>query len=135
MASSCTHCKCSLLSLCAKLLVLDMVLLHIILFCCNDLQLYIDNLWNTSLKFCSMYRAAQIELYISNRISRLVGFPPFWHRKQLVMLRSIMDGKYEFVSPEWDDISEQAKDLVSECLCSEYFSTPWYCPHLPGPNW
>ena len=29
------------------------------------------------------------------------------------MLRSIMDGKYEFVSPEWDDISEQAKDLVS----------------------
>ena len=46
-------------------------------------------------------------------VSRLVGFPPFWHRKQLVMLRSIMDGKYEFVSPEWDDISEQAKDLVS----------------------
>ena len=24
-----------------------------------------------------------------------------------------MDGNYEFVSPEWDDISEQAKDLVS----------------------
>lgn len=50
---------------------------------------------------------------IVNYVSRLVGFPPFWHRKQLVMLRSIMDGKYEFVSPEWDDISEQAKDLVS----------------------
>ena len=23
-----------------------------------------------------------------------------------------MEGNYEFVSPEWDDISEQAKDLV-----------------------
>ena len=44
---------------------------------------------------------------------RLAGFPPFWHRKQLVMLRNIMDGKYKFVSPEWDDISEKAKDLVS----------------------
>ena len=48
-----------------------------------------------------------------------MGFPPFWHRKQLVMLRSIMDGKYEFVSPEWDDISEQAKDLVSILI-------PWH---------
>ena len=44
---------------------------------------------------------------------RMAGFPPFWHRKQLVMLRNIMDGKYEFVSPEWDDISDSAKDLVS----------------------
>ena len=43
---------------------------------------------------------------------RLAGFPPFWHRKQLVMLRNIMDGKYEFVSPEWDVISDAAKDLV-----------------------
>lgn len=24
-----------------------------------------------------------------------------------------MDGKYEFVSPEWDSISDSAKDLVS----------------------
>ena len=45
---------------------------------------------------------------------RLVGFPPFWHRKQLVMLRNIMEGRYEFVSPEWDDISDTAKDMVSE---------------------
>ena len=49
---------------------------------------------------------------LAHYILRLVGFPPFWHRKQLVMLRSIMDGNYEFVSPEWDDISDQAKDLV-----------------------
>lgn len=24
-----------------------------------------------------------------------------------------MEGKYEFVSPEWDDVSDSAKDLVS----------------------
>ena len=30
-----------------------------------------------------------------------------------------MDGNYEFVSPEWDDISEQAKDLVSKCASNE----------------
>lgn len=43
----------------------------------------------------------------------LVGFPPFWHRKQMIMLRNIMEGKFEFCSPEWDDITEEAKDLVS----------------------
>ena len=31
------------------------------------------------------------------------------------MLRNIMEGKYEFVSPEWDDISDNAKDMVSGC--------------------
>lgn len=36
---------------------------------------------------------------------RLVGCPPFWHRKQMVMLRNIMEGKYSFSSPEWTDIS------------------------------
>ena len=46
----------------------------------------------------------------------LVGFPPFWHRKQMIMLRNIMEGKYEFCSPEWDDITDEAKDLV--CLSS-----------------
>ena len=46
----------------------------------------------------------------------LVGFPPFWHRKQLVMLRNIMEGKYEFVSPEWDGISDNAKDMVRSLL-------------------
>jgi phosphorylase kinase gamma subunit len=48
--------------------------------------------------------------------SLLAGFPPFWHRKQLVMLRHIMNGKYEFVSPEWDDISDPAKDMIRKLL-------------------
>ncbi|CAB3256881.1 unnamed protein product [Arctia plantaginis] len=46
----------------------------------------------------------------------LVGCPPFWHRKQMVMLRNIMEGKYSFTSPEWADISEDPKDLIRRLL-------------------
>ena len=47
----------------------------------------------------------------------LVGFAPFWHRRQMQMIRNITEGKFKFGSPEWDDISELPKDLVS-FLCS-----------------
>ncbi|XP_071448539.1 phosphorylase b kinase gamma catalytic chain, skeletal muscle/heart isoform isoform X3 [Hetaerina americana] len=49
----------------------------------------------------------------------LVGCPPFWHRKQMVMLRNIMEGKYSFTSPEWDDITEAPKDLIQKLLVVE----------------
>ena len=43
----------------------------------------------------------------------LAGSPPFWHRRQILMLRMIMEGQYQFSSPEWDDRSDTVKDLVS----------------------
>ncbi|XP_065190108.1 phosphorylase b kinase gamma catalytic chain, skeletal muscle/heart isoform-like isoform X2 [Sycon ciliatum] len=46
----------------------------------------------------------------------LVGFPPFWHRKQMLMLRLIMDGKYSFAAPEWHDIGDSAKDMIRKLL-------------------
>uniref|UniRef100_A0A4W4EKG0 phosphorylase kinase n=1 Tax=Electrophorus electricus TaxID=8005 RepID=A0A4W4EKG0_ELEEL len=46
----------------------------------------------------------------------LAGSPPFWHRKQLLMLRMIMEGRYQFSSPEWDDRSHTIKDLISRLL-------------------
>ncbi|XP_060704464.1 phosphorylase b kinase gamma catalytic chain, skeletal muscle/heart isoform-like isoform X2 [Hemiscyllium ocellatum] len=46
----------------------------------------------------------------------LSGSPPFWHRKQMLMLRMIMDGNYNFDSPEWQDRSETVKDLISHLL-------------------
>jgi len=49
----------------------------------------------------------------------LVGFPPFWHRKQLMMIRQIMEAKYSFDSAEWADISKSAKDLISLMLVVE----------------
>lgn len=44
----------------------------------------------------------------------LAGSPPFWHRRQILMLRMIMEGRYQFSSPEWDDRSSTVKDLVSQ---------------------
>uniref|UniRef100_A0A8C7H4A0 phosphorylase kinase n=1 Tax=Oncorhynchus kisutch TaxID=8019 RepID=A0A8C7H4A0_ONCKI len=46
----------------------------------------------------------------------LAGSPPFWHRKQLLMLRMIMEGRYQFSSPEWDDRSDTVKDLITRLL-------------------
>ncbi|XP_043481502.1 phosphorylase b kinase gamma catalytic chain, skeletal muscle/heart isoform isoform X2 [Leptopilina heterotoma] len=46
----------------------------------------------------------------------LVGCPPFWHRKQMVMLRNIMEGKFSFTSPEWADITDAPKDLIRKLL-------------------
>lgn len=57
----------------------------------------------------------------------LVGFPPFWNRKEYLMLRQIMQGKYSFRSPEWDEISETAKDLVSFFI---YHASYFYKPIL-----
>lgn len=49
----------------------------------------------------------------------LAGFPPFWHRRQYQMLRSIMEGKYAFRSPEWNSITEAPKDLIRRLLNME----------------
>lgn len=46
----------------------------------------------------------------------LSGSPPFWHRKQIYMLRAIMEGKYQFNSSEWNDVSTTPKDLISKLL-------------------
>ncbi|XP_073521121.1 phosphorylase b kinase gamma catalytic chain, skeletal muscle/heart isoform [Phyllobates terribilis] len=46
----------------------------------------------------------------------LAGSPPFWHRKQMLMLRMIMNGEYHFGSPEWDDRSDTVKDLIARLL-------------------
>ena len=64
----------------------------------------------THCKWCVLHFLVLIHCTFSPL--RLAGFPPFWHRKQLVMLRNIMNGRFAFVSPEWDDITDTAKDLV-----------------------
>uniref|UniRef100_UPI00398E3C61 phosphorylase b kinase gamma catalytic chain, skeletal muscle/heart isoform-like isoform X1 n=3 Tax=Pristiophorus japonicus TaxID=55135 RepID=UPI00398E3C61 len=46
----------------------------------------------------------------------LAGSPPFWHRKQMLMLRSIMEGKYQMTSTEWVNRSDTVKDLISKML-------------------
>ncbi|KAM4689013.1 serine/threonine-protein kinase DCLK3 [Discoglossus pictus] len=48
----------------------------------------------------------------------LCGFPPFrsTERKQEELFKIIQHGQYEFISPYWDNISDEAKDLISRLL-------------------
>ncbi|XP_069816463.1 serine/threonine-protein kinase DCLK3 [Dendropsophus ebraccatus] len=48
----------------------------------------------------------------------LCGFPPFRspERNHEELFETIQRGEYEFLSPYWDNISEEAKDLVSRLL-------------------
>ncbi|XP_055339576.1 phosphorylase b kinase gamma catalytic chain, skeletal muscle/heart isoform-like [Paramacrobiotus metropolitanus] len=46
----------------------------------------------------------------------LAGYPPFWHRRQMMMLRLIMEGQYSFSAPEWEDVSEGPKDVIRQLL-------------------
>lgn len=46
---------------------------------------------------------------------RLCGFEPFYdERGDQYMFKRILNCEYDFVSPWWDDVSLNAKDLVSK---------------------
>lgn len=42
----------------------------------------------------------------------IAGYAPFYHRRQMMMLRMIQDGNYQFPAEHWDSVSNDAKDLV-----------------------
>ncbi|XP_047005200.1 phosphorylase b kinase gamma catalytic chain, skeletal muscle/heart isoform isoform X2 [Schistocerca americana] len=72
---------------------------------------------------CNMFETAEgysydVDIWACGVImfTLLVGCPPFWHRKQMVMLRKIMEGDFSFTSPEWADITEPPKDLIRKLL-------------------
>ncbi|KAK7020758.1 Phosphorylase b kinase gamma catalytic chain, skeletal muscle/heart isoform, partial [Halocaridina rubra] len=72
---------------------------------------------------CAMYEGSSgyfhdVDLWACGVImyTLLVGCPPFWHRKQMIMIRNIMEGRYSFQTPEWDDITDSPKDLISKLL-------------------
>ncbi|KAI6649696.1 calcium/calmodulin-dependent protein kinase type II delta chain isoform X16 [Oopsacas minuta] len=46
----------------------------------------------------------------------LVGYPPFWDDNEKVLSKIISEGKYEFYSPEWDSITDEAKSLINQLL-------------------
>ncbi|RMX43440.1 hypothetical protein pdam_00001879 [Pocillopora damicornis] len=46
----------------------------------------------------------------------LVGYPPFWDEDQQKLYSQIKAGAYDFPSPEWDSVTEEAKDLINKML-------------------
>eukprot|EP00178_Gracilaria_changii_P016820 TRINITY_DN48228_c0_g1_i1.p1 TRINITY_DN48228_c0_g1~~TRINITY_DN48228_c0_g1_i1.p1 ORF type:complete len:450 (+),score=58.47 TRINITY_DN48228_c0_g1_i1:29-1378(+) len=46
----------------------------------------------------------------------LCGFPPFWGDTQKELFDRILSGQFDFPSPEWNQISQAAKDFVSRML-------------------
>ena len=64
----------------------------------------------------------------------LCGFPPFYAEDNNELFDYIKNAKYEFASPYWDHVSEEAKDLIQKLLvvepskrlsCQEILKHPW----------
>jgi len=49
----------------------------------------------------------------------LCGYPPFYDDDNDVLFHQICDANYEFGSPYWDEVSEDAKDLISKLLVAD----------------
>ncbi|KAF5333083.1 hypothetical protein D9611_002314 [Ephemerocybe angulata] len=71
----------------------------------------------------------------------LCGFPPFYDESINVLTEKVARGYYTFLSPWWDDISSEAKDLITHLLCvdpaqrytiDEFLAHPW-CTAAPAP--
>lgn len=64
----------------------------------------------------------------------LCGFPPFYDESIEVLTEKVAKGQYTFLSPWWDEISDQAKDLITHTLAvdpdkrytiTEFLNHPW----------
>ena len=64
----------------------------------------------------------------------LCGFPPFYDDDNMVLFEKIKNGKFDFPSPVWDQISQDARDIISNLLvvdpskrknCEQLLRHPW----------
>ncbi|RKP27086.1 kinase-like domain-containing protein, partial [Syncephalis pseudoplumigaleata] len=64
----------------------------------------------------------------------LCGFPPFYDENVQMLTEKVARGQYSFLSPWWDDISTEAKDLITHLLkvdprerytIREFLEHPW----------
>ncbi|XP_059139408.1 calcium/calmodulin-dependent protein kinase type IV-like [Physella acuta] len=61
-------------------------------------------------KSCDMWSVGVIA-YIM-----LSGYEPFYAENEALMFKNILKGQYTFDSPWWDEVSENAKDLIRKLL-------------------
>ncbi|KAI8993344.1 kinase-like domain-containing protein [Pilobolus umbonatus] len=62
----------------------------------------------------------------------LCGFPPFYDESIQVLTAKVTRGEYTFLSPWWDNISVEAKDIIEHLLCvdpSERFTIDEFLDH------
>ncbi|XP_074586274.1 calcium-dependent protein kinase 26-like [Curcuma longa] len=73
----------------------------------------------------------------------LSGVPPFWAETQQGIFDAILKGVIDFESDPWPLISESAKDLIRNMLCSkpserltahQVLCHPWICDHGVAPD-
>jgi len=50
----------------------------------------------------------------------LCGYPPFNGKTKQGILKAVQKGKYKFNGEEWDEVSNEAKDLINELLNKDY---------------
>lgn len=71
----------------------------------------------------------------------LVGYPPFNGSDDKKIIDAVKKGKYTLDEPEWDDVSEEAIDLVKKCLtydpdkrisASDALGHPWFKKFAKG---
>ncbi|KAF9430043.1 hypothetical protein BGZ94_008569 [Podila epigama] len=64
----------------------------------------------------------------------LCGFPPFYDESIQALTEKVARGQYTFLSPWWDDISTEVKDLITHLLCvnpnerytiDQFLAHPW----------
>ena len=49
----------------------------------------------------------------------LCGYPPFYGKNEVEIIKNISSFKFEYPTTEWKNISESAKNLISSMLCPE----------------
>lgn len=64
----------------------------------------------------------------------LAGFPPFYSRNLQTMTNKVLLGRYSFLGPPWNNVSDVAKDLIANLLTvnpadrftiKDFLAHPW----------
>lgn len=69
----------------------------------------------------------------------LSGYPPFGGSNDWQIFLAVKRGKHSFKGPEWDSVTDEAKDLIKNMLCpverrysaQDVLNHPWFAKETP----